>query len=171
MGTSGTCRHDDTRRPCPHGRDCRWVQRSRLRGRKNEPALGATRPDRGASDGSNSGRSEHRIRQSGPTSCDSDPGSTSRHTRANRRSHRRSPLNTAPRNPEHHPEWFRCTLRHGEPAGRPLVWSSDHVRGKSGLHRAGCWVTPRRRKPTESATENRPPTLVLEPAGKGETVV
>ncbi len=30
-------------------------------------------------------------------------------------------------------------------------------RGKSGLHRAGCQVTPGRREPTESATENRPP--------------
>ncbi|TCK17528.1 hypothetical protein DFR30_0760 [Thiogranum longum] len=30
-------------------------------------------------------------------------------------------------------------------------------RGKSGLHRAGCQVTPGRRKPTESAAENIPP--------------
>ena len=37
-------------------------------------------------------------------------------------------------------------------AGRP---ASD--RGKSGLHRAGCWVTPRRGDPTESATESKPP--------------
>src|SRR4030065_2166162 len=29
--------------------------------------------------------------------------------------------------------------------------------GKSGLHRAGCQVTPGRREPTESATENIPP--------------
>src|SRR5258706_3084762 len=27
------------------------------------------------------------------------------------------------------------------------------ARGKSGLHRAGCWVTPRRRKATKRATE------------------
>src|SRR6266581_4176585 len=27
------------------------------------------------------------------------------------------------------------------------------ARGKSGLHRAGCWVTPRRRKATNRATE------------------
>ncbi len=32
-------------------------------------------------------------------------------------------------------------------------------RGKSGLHRAGCQVTPGGRKPTESATENIPPVL------------
>ena len=31
--------------------------------------------------------------------------------------------------------------------------------GKSGLHRAGCQVTPGRREPTESATENIPPVL------------
>ena len=31
------------------------------------------------------------------------------------------------------------------------------VRGKSELHRAGCWVTPRGREPTESGTESRPP--------------
>ena len=30
-------------------------------------------------------------------------------------------------------------------------------RGKSGLHRAECQVTPGRREPTASATENRPP--------------
>ena len=29
--------------------------------------------------------------------------------------------------------------------------------GKSGLHRAGCWVTPTGRKARESATEKRPP--------------
>lgn len=31
--------------------------------------------------------------------------------------------------------------------------------GKSGLHRTGRQVTPGRRKPTDSATENKPPTL------------
>ena len=30
-------------------------------------------------------------------------------------------------------------------------------RGKSGLHRAGCWLTASRGDPQESATENRPP--------------
>ncbi len=39
--------------------------------------------------------------------------------------------------------------------------------GKSGLHRAGCQVTPGRREPMASATESRPPTLVV---GKGERV-
>jgi len=33
--------------------------------------------------------------------------------------------------------------------------------GKSGLHRAGCQVTPGRREPTESATENIPPAATL----------
>src|SRR5581483_9133405 len=35
------------------------------------------------------------------------------------------------------------------PGGRPARWRG----GKSGLQRAGCWVTPRRGDPTESATE------------------
>jgi light-harvesting complex 1 alpha chain len=33
--------------------------------------------------------------------------------------------------------------------------------GKSGLHRAGCQVTPGGREPTESATENIPPTPLV----------
>jgi len=40
--------------------------------------------------------------------------------------------------------------------------------GKSGLHRTGRQVTPGRRKPTESATENTPPTFAR--TGKGEMV-
>ena len=40
--------------------------------------------------------------------------------------------------------------------------------GKSGLHWAGCQVTPGRREPTESATENKPPAPAT--AGKGEKV-
>ena len=40
------------------------------------------------------------------------------------------------------------------PGGRVPTRS---VRGTSGLHRAGCWVTPSRGDPQESATENRPP--------------
>ena len=39
-------------------------------------------------------------------------------------------------------------------------------RGKSELHRAVCWVTPRRGNPTDSGTENIPPAK----AGKGEKV-
>ena len=37
--------------------------------------------------------------------------------------------------------------------------------GKSGLYWAGCQVTPGRREPTESATENIPPSVAF---GKGE---
>jgi len=40
--------------------------------------------------------------------------------------------------------------------------------GKSGLHRAGCQVTPGGREPTESATENIPPRR--QRRGKGEMV-
>ena len=42
-----------------------------------------------------------------------------------------------------------------ELARQPLLPQGD--RGKSGLHRAGCQVTPGRREPMESATENIPP--------------
>src|SRR5690606_27421707 len=38
-------------------------------------------------------------------------------------------------------------------------------RGKSGLHRARCQVTPGRREPTESATESRPP-MARSPQGR-----
>ncbi len=44
----------------------------------------------------------------------------------------------------------------GEPRG-PGGRSGFDWRGKSGLHRAGGWVTPRRREATESATETTPP--------------
>lgn len=43
------------------------------------------------------------------------------------------------------------------------------ARGKSGQHRAGCWLTARRREPMESATENTPPMVVID-TGKGEKV-
>lgn len=46
---------------------------------------------------------------------------------------------------------------------------SQECRGKSGLHRARCQVTPGRRKPTESATE-RYRLRSLRGAGKGEMV-
>ncbi len=53
----------------------------------------------------------------------------------------------------------------GQAAARPS-WS----RGKSGHRRAGCWVTPRRGNPTESATERTPPKRPPAVAGKGEKV-
>ena len=44
-------------------------------------------------------------------------------------------------------------------AAKRARWSPRSDRGgKSGLPRARCWVTPRRREATESATESRPPT-------------
>src|SRR5262249_21547344 len=43
-------------------------------------------------------------------------------------------------------------------AGRVTAGRLDEsVRGKSGHRRAGRWGNPRRRKPTESGTERRPP--------------
>ena len=44
------------------------------------------------------------------------------------------------------------------------------ARGKSGHRRAGCWVTPRRGNPTESATERTPPKRPARVDGKGEKV-
>ena len=41
-------------------------------------------------------------------------------------------------------------------------------RGKSGLQRAGCWLTASRGDSKESATENKPPSVSA--GGKGETV-
>ncbi len=41
-------------------------------------------------------------------------------------------------------------------------------RGKSGLRRVRCQVTPGGREPTESATENIPPRIPI--LGKGEMV-
>ena len=44
-------------------------------------------------------------------------------------------------------------------------------RGKSGLHRVECQVTPGGREPTESAAERKPPKpLRKKVAGKGEKV-
>ena len=53
----------------------------------------------------------------------------------------------------------RRKLAGRESAGQSLrrAWRRG---GKSGLHRAGCQVTPGGREPTESATENIPPGLV-----------
>ena len=42
--------------------------------------------------------------------------------------------------------------------------------GKSGLHRAGCQVTPGGREPTESAAENIPPKFLFGENGKVEMV-
>ena len=56
-------------------------------------------------------------------------------------------------------------------AGR--VTAGLRARGKSGHRRAGRWGNPRRRKPTESGTERRPPPanrISGDAGGKGETV-
>jgi len=47
--------------------------------------------------------------------------------------------------------------RESRPGNR--VFAFERKGGKSGLHRAGCQVTPGGREPTESATENIPPAL------------
>ena len=77
---------------------------------------------------------------------------------------------SGPRSPTRHPTLYHpkrhgpCPLAYGRPnsvyslpesARQPLPPVGGG--GKSGLHRAGCQVTPGRREPTESAAESRPP--------------
>ena len=47
--------------------------------------------------------------------------------------------------------------RESRPGNRAAV---NRQGGKSGLHRAGCQVTPGGREPTESATEKIPPLRI-----------
>jgi len=61
----------------------------------------------------------------------------------------------------------RATMPAAESAGQSR--HRKRCRGKSGLHRARCQVTPGRREPTESATE-RYRLCRSDPAGKGEMV-
>ena len=57
------------------------------------------------------------------------------------------------------------TMGGNRPGGRRIALRYG---GKSGLHRTERQVTPGRREPTESATENTPPTFAR--TGKGEKV-
>jgi len=57
--------------------------------------------------------------------------------------------------------------------GRATAGEVNSVGGKSGLHRAGRWVTPSRGDPKESATENYRRAVRVsgdELSGKGEKV-
>jgi len=62
--------------------------------------------------------------------------------------------------------WY-TQLCDNSPGGVGQTTASRKRRGKSGLHRAECQVTPGRRKPTASATENKPPNG-RKVRGKGE---
>src|SRR5262245_60336985 len=54
--------------------------------------------------------------------------------------------------------------RYPRRAGRVTAGAVSYgARGKSGHRRAGRWGKPRRRKPTESGTERRPPARAREP--------
>ena len=67
---------------------------------------------------------------------------------------------------------YRCLLFASfiiRPGVGQAVAPSHGRGGKSGLYRAGCQVTPGRREPMESATENIPPGCSRAP-GKGEMV-
>ena len=63
---------------------------------------------------------------------------------------------------------LRAPRNVGSSSSERVRWSlaAQAARGKSGLHRAGCWLTASRGDPKESATENKPPRK----GGKGETV-
>ncbi len=51
-------------------------------------------------------------------------------------------------------------------AGRATAWTGATAsRGRSGLRRAGWWVTPTRGNPRDSATENRPPLTFSQAQG------
>jgi len=68
------------------------------------------------------------------------------------------------------PHWL-CFQRMRSNLIAEAGWATAVTRrhgGKSGLHRAGCQVTPGGREPTESAAENTPPKR--SGAGKGEMV-
>jgi len=60
----------------------------------------------------------------------------------------------------------KCSRLAAEKAGVGQTIAVVRYGGKSGLLRTGRQVTPGGREPTESATENIPPTSV----GKGEKV-
>ena len=63
----------------------------------------------------------------------------------------------------------------GESAGWSRLGLSEEScptgsgRGRSGLHRAGCWLTASRGDPQDSATENRPP--MARPHGRAQVRV
>src|SRR3984885_15008094 len=57
------------------------------------------------------------------------------------------------------------------PGGRGTGRPAGSCRGRSGLHRAGCWLTASRGDPQDSATERKPPRAGLRArTGKGEKV-
>ncbi|GAB6040198.1 hypothetical protein JCM17961_08720 [Endothiovibrio diazotrophicus] len=64
----------------------------------------------------------------------------------------------------------RVPLRAWESARQPRRPPSGGRGGKSGLHRAGCQVTPGRRESTESGTEKIPPMAPFGGTGKVEMV-
>ena len=71
---------------------------------------------------------------------------------------------------EHGPQCRVAPGRVGQTIARPTLRGS---RGKSGLRRAGWWITSTRGNPQASATENRPPAVprAAVTAGQGEKAV
>ena len=67
--------------------------------------------------------------------------------------------------------WHYWRLTVSRPGGRGTGRSAGSCRGRSGLHRAGCWLTASRGDPQDSATERKPPMAGLRArTGKGERV-
>ena len=65
----------------------------------------------------------------------------------------------------------RLEVTVSRPGGRSTDRSAGPCRGRSGLRRAGCWLTASRGDPQESATERKPPMAGLRArTGKGERV-
>ena len=56
--------------------------------------------------------------------------------------------------------WVKCSRLAAEKAGVGQTIAAVRCGGKSGLLRTGRQVTPGRREPMESATENIPPIIV-----------
>ena len=65
----------------------------------------------------------------------------------------------------HLAHWVVTVSRPGGRGSGPL--RRGPCRGRSGLHRAGCWLTASRGDPQDSATESRPPMAGLGPHRQG----
>ena len=71
------------------------------------------------------------------------------------------------------PNLAQWSVTVSRPGGRGPGRKTAPGRGRSGLRRAGCWLTASRGDPQDSATENRPPMARSRNGagtGKGETV-
>ena len=83
--------------------------------------------------------------------------------------HRRHPTEVPCASPR--PRGGRLVATVSRPGGRGTDRAAGPCRGRSGLRRAGCWLTASRGDPQDSATERKPPMAGLRArTGKGERV-